>query len=236
MGRKKINEATKHQIIGMMKLNVGPNEISKKLNISASCASRTIKRFKETGDIKDKFRSGRPRKTSIQDDRLIFRLARIDPKASSKKIAQKLNDTLNNHITSRTVSNRLIERKLYSYVAIKKPFLKPTDRMKRINFCRQLLRLTDKQLNSIIYSDESNFEIINRKSKVLIRRFSNEKYSNRAVVPRLQGGGGSIGIWGCITFNGTGLHTLYDGRLNAERYIEILENALIPTRDLYFVD
>ena len=37
-----------------------------------------------------------------------------------------------------------------------------------------------------------------------------------------------------INFNSSGLQALYDGRLNAPRYIEILENALIPIRDLNF--
>ena len=72
------------------------------------------------------------------------------------------------------------------------------------------------------------------KSRTIIRRFKHEKYDTRFIALRLQGGGGSIGLWGCITFNGSGLHALYDGRFNAPRYIEILKNALIPTRDLYF--
>jgi transposase len=160
MGKKSVSEEVKHQIIGMMKCDIGPIEIAKKLKISASCASRTIKRFKESGSIKHKFRSGRPRKTSVQDDRMIFRMARAHPKASAKKIAQELNNSFKNQVTSRTISNRLIERKLFSYVAARKPFLKASDRVKRLNFCRRLLKLTDSQLKSIIFSDESNFEVI----------------------------------------------------------------------------
>ena len=35
----------------------------------------------------------------------------------------------------------------------------------------------------VIFSEESNFEIINRKSNVLVKRFKSEKYSNHFVVP-----------------------------------------------------
>ena len=96
-----------------------------------------------------KFRSGRPRKTNHYDDNLIFRISRKDPKASCKKIAQQINKNLAEPITNRTVANRLIERNLHSYIAARKPLLKPSDRIKRIKFCRQLPKLTDEQLLKI---------------------------------------------------------------------------------------
>ena len=63
------------------------------------------------------------------------------------------------------------------------------------------------------YGDESNFEVINRKSKALIKRFKSEKYSGRFFVPRLKGGGGSVCIWGCFIFNEVGLCNIYTYRI-----------------------
>ena len=63
---------------------------------------------------------------------------------------------------------------------------------------------------------------------------STKKNNSRFIVPRLQGGGGSVGIWGCITYHGPGLSLLYNGRMNQYNYIETLENTLIPTRDIFF--
>ena len=57
----------------------------------------------------------------------------------------------------------------------------------------------------VIFSDDSNFEVMNRKSKVCVERFKSEKYSHRFVLPRLQGGGESIGVWGCFNFNEVGV-------------------------------
>ena len=39
-----------------------------------------------------------------------------------------------------------------------------------------------------------------------------------------KGGGGSVGIWGCITYDGPGLYKMYDGRIDKHMYIETLEN------------
>jgi hypothetical protein len=36
----------------------------------------------------------------------------------------------------------------------------------------------------------------------------------------LQGGGGSVGIWGCITYDGPAQHMLNDGRMDQHRYID----------------
>jgi hypothetical protein len=55
------------------------------------------------------------------------------------------------------------------------------------------------ELRRIVFSDESNYTVINRKKKVIVRRHHNEKYHSRFIVPRLKGGVGSVGIWGCIT-------------------------------------
>ena len=69
---------------------------------------------------------------------------------------------------------------------------------------------------------------------VIIRRHCNEMFHSRLIVPRLQGGGGLVGIWGCIAYNGPGLCYLYNGRMDQHKYIETLENHLIPTRDIFF--
>ena len=207
-----------------------------KENFTLLFPSRTIAIFKKTGKVLDKYRSGRPRKTSITDDNTIYRISRKNPSFSAKAIAQEVNLALNNQISRQTVNRRLIERKLSSYVAVRKPLLKPSDKTKRKQFCKKKLAMSNDQLRRIIFSDESNFTVINRKNRVIIRRRHNEKFHSRFIVPRLQNGGGSVGIWGCITCDGPGLSFLYDGRMNGERYIETLENALIPTRDLFFSD
>ena len=43
---------------------------------------------------------------------------------------------------------------------------------------------------------------------------------------------GSAGIWGCISYEGAGVCSLYDGRITAEKYIEVLEDYLIPSLEL----
>ena len=235
MGKKSISSEIKQRIVVLHLGGFNSSEIARTLkSVSRSCVLRTIQKFEKTGTTADKNRSGRPRITSITDDNSIYRIARKNPKYSAKEIAQEVNLALKNHISRQTVNRRLIDRKLCCYVAAKKPLLKPIDRLKRIKFCRAILKMTYYELKRIIFSDESNFTVINRKNRVIIRRHYNEKFRSRFIVLRLQGGGGSVGIWGCITYDGPGLCCLYDGRMDQHKYIETLENHLIPTRDIFF--
>ena len=44
--------------------------------------------------------------------------------------------------------------------------------------------------------------------------------------PRIQGGGGSVSVWGYFTAHGTGLLLFYEGRLNARSYIDLISEEL----------
>ena len=57
---------------------------------------------------------------------------------------------------------------------------------------------------------------------------------HRYVIPRLQGGGGSDGIWGCISHKGIGYSSIYTGRINQYSYRDTLENALKPSAQLFY--
>ena len=86
----------------------------------------------------------------------------------------------------------------------------------------------------VFFSDETNFEVLNRKSNLKVRRKTTEKFNSDCVQQRVQGGGGSIGLWGCINANGAGCCTVYNGRLNSDFYQKIIDDSLLPSIDLFF--
>ena len=92
------------------------------------------------------------------------------------------------------------------YVAARKPLLKVTDRIKRYRWCNKRLHWA--------VEDWSNFEVVNHKSRFNVKRLASEKYKERFCVPRVQGGGSMIGIWGWISFKGIGFQNIYTGRIN----------------------
>lgn len=69
----------------------------------------------------------------------------------------------------------------------------------------------------------------NRKTTLRFRRLRNEQFNARFVKQYVQGGGGSIGVWGCMANRGIGQCQLYSGRMNANFYKQVLENSLLPS-------
>ncbi|CAF0915392.1 unnamed protein product [Brachionus calyciflorus] len=132
-----------------------------------------------------------------------------------------------------TVSDRS-RSGLESHTAVRKPLLTIKDRQKRYKWCKQRLNWTINDWSRVIFSDESNFEVFNRNSRVIVKRFKNEKFHPKFCIPRLQNGGGSAGIWGCISYKGTGISNIYTGRINQFVYINTLENNLLPSVELLF--
>ena len=51
-------------------------DIARVLNVSQSVVSRLLKKHRETGSVKDRKRSGRPKATTPRQDRLLFRMSR----------------------------------------------------------------------------------------------------------------------------------------------------------------
>ena len=53
-------------------------QIARKLKVSLCAVQGIIKKNKQTGSVRDKARSGRPRSTSEREDRLLVRTALIE--------------------------------------------------------------------------------------------------------------------------------------------------------------
>ena len=81
----------------------------------------------------------------------------------------------------------------------------------------------------MVFSDESRFCLHRSDGRVYVRRMVGEELKKDCVQSAVKHGGGGIMVWGCINARGVGILSKVDGRLNGEAYIEILENALIPT-------
>ncbi|CAF4628069.1 unnamed protein product, partial [Rotaria socialis] len=81
--------------------------------------------------------------------------------------------------------------------------------------------------SNVIFTDESNFEILNRKDRIYIRRFRNDLKRFERSQPQVHKCGG-VGIWSYPTCHGLGPIVFYDGSLNSDKYTDILDQHL-PT-------
>ena len=169
MGKKNVSESLKWQIIGMSKCGKSHREIARELEVSKTCVTNTIKKFVEAGAVADKPRSGRPRSTSLREDRVLCRLAKMNRKSSLPAIKREFEDSSATVVSAMTISRQLRENGLYSYMPLKKPLLNRNHKRNRRLWCRRKRNWYMEHWGKMLFSDESRFQLYSSR-KIKVRR------------------------------------------------------------------
>ena len=117
--------------------------------------SRLVRKHTQVNNVKDLPRSGRPRVTSDRDDRVLQRLVRRMPFATSSLLKQHW--LPNRRLSTRTVRNCLKSAVLKSRRVIKRPLLADRHRRTRLAWCLARSGSNLKTWRKIHWSDESRF-------------------------------------------------------------------------------
>ena len=80
------------------------------------------------------------------------------------------------------------------------------------------------------------FKIFGTPGLTFVRRRIGEEYHPDCVVPTVKHGGGSIMICGCMAADGVGEMFICEGRMNSQKYINVLETALMSLLTRIFGD
>jgi transposase len=131
MMKKALNNVTNDHIIEANSIGKSNCSIAKELSITARQVPLFLARY-QTGLTSRKVGSGRQRKTTVQDDRLLMRTMRSHRDYSAHEILIESGVQI---IGERTVRRRLTESGDFnSYWKIKKPFISEINRARRINW------------------------------------------------------------------------------------------------------
>ena len=81
---------------------------------------------------------------------------------------------------------------------------------------------------SIIWSDESKFNLFGNDGRVYVRRRIGEDLLPECVQQTVKFGGGNVMVWGCISCDGVGTIAKVEGRMKGSDYIRLLSKHLLP--------
>ena len=136
--------------------------------------------------------TGRPRVTSAAEDK--FPASEFAAQINASEISS------NRHISTSTVQWRQRESGLHGRIAAKKPLLKYTINNKRLAWAKKHKQCTSDQWKSVLWSDESKFEIFDSNLCVFVRRRVREGMFSACVVPTgKHGGGDGVGVLLLVT-------------------------------------
>lgn len=227
--QKEISPEKRAQIIILQKNGKKYREIADILKISVGSVHTAINRYRETGENTDRKRSGRPKKTNQRIDNKIYAISKADRFKSASQIRAEINKDLDSPISRQTVSRRLVNKGMIGRIAVRKPLLRPVNKQKRLKFAQEHADWTIEQWKSVLWTDESKFELFGSHRRQYVRRKVNERFKPECILPTVKHGGGSVMVWGCFSHAGVGQLLQVEGILKKEQYHSILQRQAIPS-------
>ena len=195
----RLDPATRNMAISRLQARESQNEIARTLNINQSTISRLWNRFQQTGTTNDHQRSGRPRMTTLGQDRYIRVFHLRNRTFANSTTAAGISGL--RRICSQTVHNRLQKHGIRFgrlYFGEVTALLHIRD---RVRWCNRLRGWTFLNWRRILFSDESRFLMQKRDGRIRVYRCRNECFSSSCVQGVDSLGGGSVMIWAAISIN-----------------------------------
>lgn len=226
-------EELREKIVQMFRNNISQRAIARNLGISPSSVHNIIKRFREYGEISTKKRQGSKPKLDARDLRMLRRHCIANRHQSIQNITMWAQDHFKTTLSATTIRRYIIKCNLNLYYAKRKPFINKIQKRRRLLWSRAHLKWRVSKWNSVLWSDESTFQVVMGQQGRRVLRTKEEKdhpdcYQRKAQKPA------SVMVWGCISANGMGNLHICKGTINAERYIEVLEQHMLPSRQRLF--
>lgn len=215
--------------LGLLEAGTRVADVARRFGVHERTIFRLQARFRQTGNVKDRPRSGRPRITTPREDRYVVTSSRRHRFMPARKLVNQLRAATGTRISVYTARNRLRAARLRArrpYVGIP---LTARHRAARLNWARQHLGWTRRRWNRIVFTDESKFNLQGADGRIRVWRRKGERLDPANVIQRDRYGGGSVMVWGGISHSGKTELITIRGNLNAVRYCnEVIVPAVVP--------
>lgn len=220
----RLSENERNQAIGLLLGGWTAVAVAGHFGCSRQTIQNLLSRYVATGTVRDRQRPGRARATTLRTDRVIT-LTHLRNRFLPATVTAR-----HYGVHAQTIINRLRQNQVPIHP--RRPFtgqiLTGHHRAARLLWARRYVRFTQRQWNSVIFSDESRFNVSHADGRVRVYRRRNERLADCCIQERDRFGGGSVMVWGGIMGNLKTDLVIIQGNLNAQGYINLLNNTLMP--------
>ena len=162
----------------MFQVGMTQTEIANHFNYSRMTIYRLLVRVRATGTTSDCRRSGRPRETTLRQDRHITLIHLRFRFATAVYTARRTPGIRNNRISDQTVRNRLRQSGLLPHRPLKCMELKRRHMIARLQWAPARLRWRRNTWQNILFSDESKFNLKFSDRRVRIYRRRRKRFAD----------------------------------------------------------
>ncbi len=221
------------KIVEQYQKGVSQRKNEKSLKLSSSTVHNIIQRFRESGTIS--VRKGQGQKTILdaRDLRALRRHCITYRNATVMEITTWAQEYFQKTLSVNTIHRAIRRCRLNLYRSKKKPYLNMIQKRRRFLWAKAHLKWTVAKWKTVLWSDKSKFEVLFGKlGRHVIR--TKEDEDNPSCYQRSVQKPASLMVWGCMSACGMGSLHIWKGTINAERYIQVLEQHMLPSRRRLF--
>lgn len=224
----------KQAIIRLQKQNKSIREIAGTLGVARSTVWYILRKKECNGELSNIKRPGRPRKTTVVDDRRILSMVKKNPFTTSSQVKDTLQE-VGVSLSKSTIKRRLHESKYRGFTTRCKPFISLKNRKARLDFAKKHLKKPDQFWKSILWTDETKINLYQNDGKRKVWRRLGTAHDPKHTTSSVKHGGGSVMAWACMASSGTGSLVFIDdvtedrsSRMNSKVYRDILSAQIKP--------
>lgn len=175
--------ALRRRIIGRHESGMSPTEVARDLGIARDTVYLWTRRWEEEGNLNDRRKTGRPRKTTAEQDGLIREAAQTNPFTTAVTITQNLNIP----ISSRTTFWQLNGQGIRHRTPAIKEALTDRHREGRLQFAREYVNKGMDFWSRVVFSDENTFASSTH-GKIHCWRQDNTRYAREHIYEEARSG------------------------------------------------
>ncbi|CAC5358245.1 unnamed protein product [Mytilus coruscus] len=150
----RLNPGQREQAIGRVNAGRRPQVVANAFNCNIRTIQRLRERYNATNSPNDRPRTGRPRVTTLHQDRYILRQHRFLCATHTPRQTIYINQR---QISEETVRRRLNSRNFICRRPARGPFLTPRHRRERLKWATHRQNWRHQQWRTAIFSDESRY-------------------------------------------------------------------------------
>lgn len=218
-------------VIHHFKNGQSQRKIAEIVNINAPTVQKIIERFVHENRVHNKGREPPNKIFSDTDERTIVRRIKASPRLSAPKLTSAVQSDLGKQCSVETVRRILRKHDFHGRVARKGPFISPKNRLCRLRFANEHVSETSEYWNSVIFADESKFNIFGSDGMSYVWRKPNKELNKENLKPTMKHGGGSVMVWACMSAAGTGRLTFIETTMDKFKYLQILKDNLLQSAE-----
>ncbi|KAK7464517.1 hypothetical protein BaRGS_00019948, partial [Batillaria attramentaria] len=200
MARKRKSDAEKWQIVGAAQAGQSLSAIAARFRTIKGEVSRLVAKHRQTGNVQNPSRSGRPRVTTAREDRLIVHHARTNRFKPARHITNDLQHVIR-RVSRQTINNRLLAADLPSRRPRKKPELTPQHRQARLQYARVHVHWNIRRLRRLMWTDEKRFCLYSNDDRVRVRRSRGQAFNDDCVRQIPARARQSVLVWAGFTYD-----------------------------------